>query len=184
MNKFLRDNHYYLLPGLISTSRAYSLSQQWTEYVNAGKALTGDPQAPNSPSAYNFLPFVRLLVEKVSLLSELAQEPLLPTYVYARTYVHGEELVRHTDRAACEVSVTLNLHKTHSWPICFARPDGAEIQVELDPGDGVMYLGCETDHWRAPFEGQELSQVFLHYVRAHGDKAWAYFDRVRDPEHV
>ena len=34
---------------------------------------------------------------------------LLPTYSYLRVYKRGDVLRRHTDRPACEMSVTLNL---------------------------------------------------------------------------
>jgi hypothetical protein len=34
---------------------------------------------------------------------------MLPTYSYARIYANGDELKKHRDRPACEVSVTLHL---------------------------------------------------------------------------
>jgi hypothetical protein len=86
-------------------------------------------------------------------------------------------LKRHRDRPACEISFTLNLAKDSDWPIYFQRPDGSETLVELNPGDAVLYLGCQADHWRNKFEGEEHVQVFLHYVRANGPKAWAFFDK-------
>ena len=59
----------------------------------------------------------------------------------------------------------------------FQRPDGSETSIELNPGDAVMYLGCQADHWRDKFEGQECVQLFMHYVRSYGSKSWAYFDK-------
>jgi hypothetical protein len=134
-------------------------------------------QAPNSHSMYNFMPFVRLLVGKVPQVSELLGEEVLPTYTYARVYKDNSELLRHRDRPACEISLTLNLSKDTDWPIYFQRPDESETSVELEPGDAVMYLGCQADHWREKFKGQECVQLFLHYVRSYGSKSWAYFDK-------
>lgn len=170
------QNNYLHAPEFIDASRADSLAQEFLAYVHKYKPQ-GDPQAPRSPSVHNFLPFVKLLVEKIPHVSDLLGEPVLPTYVYARTYANGEILHRHRDRPACEVSITLNLKKDVNWPLGFQRPDNSEALIELNPGDAVMYLGCQADHWRDAYEGQEHIQVFLHYVRANGSKAWAFFDR-------
>jgi hypothetical protein len=90
-------------------------------------------------------------------------------------------LERHKDRPACEVSLTLNLSKDKDWPIWIQTPDGKEVSLNLKSGDAVMYLGCERDHWRDTFEGNEYVQVFLHYVRSRGPNVWAVFDKVQAP---
>jgi hypothetical protein len=109
-------------------------------------------------------------------------EKVLPTYTYARVYKEGSELLRHRDRPACEISLTLNLSKDSDWPIYFQRSDGSETSVELEPGDAVMYLGCQSDHWRNKFQGNECVQLFMHYVRSFGAKSWAYFDKQRQQQ--
>ena len=37
------------------------------------------------------------------------------------------------------------------------------IGVKLEPGDMLIYSGCELEHWRDEFEGELCGQVFLHY---------------------
>jgi hypothetical protein len=172
------QNNYLHIPEFITVDEANNLASEFKKYCKKFD-LHGDPQAPNSHSMYDFLPFVRLLVEKVPEVTALLGEKVLPTYTYARVYKEGSELTRHRDRPACEVSLTLNLHKTHDWPIFFQRPDGSETSIELEPGDAVMYLGCQSDHWREKFIGNECVQVFIHYVRSYGPKSWAYFDKVQ-----
>lgn len=170
------QNNYLHVPGFISEDEARLLAKEFKEHcVNFN--LGGDPQAPNSQVAYDFLPFVQLLVKKVPNVSELLGEDVLPTYTYARVYKNNSVLKRHRDRPACEISFTLNLEKDTNWPIYFQRPDGSEIFIELNPGDAVLYLGCKADHWRNKFEGKEHVQLFLHYVRADGPKSWAFFDK-------
>lgn len=170
------QNNYIYAPEFISNDEARRLAEEFKEYCKKFN-LQGDPQAPNSHATYGFLPFVRLLVSKVSHANKLLGEEVLPTYTYARVYKKGSVLERHRDRPACEISFTLNLAKDVDWPIYFQRPDGSETSVELNPGDAVLYLGCQADHWRNKFEGEEHVQVFLHYVRANGPKAWAFFDK-------
>ena len=49
-------------------------------------------------------------------------------------------------------------------------------KVEMEPGDGAVYLGYETVHWRERFTGNTMGQMFLHYVVADGPLAALYFD--------
>jgi hypothetical protein len=175
------QNNYFYVPGFITPDIVLALSKEFKEHCIKFN-LQGDPQAPNSHSMYDFMPFVRLLVEKVPEVSKLLGEKVLPTYTYARVYKEDSELLRHRDRPACEISLTLNLSKDNDWPIYFQRPDGSETSVELNPGDAVLYLGCQADHWRTKFEGQECVQLFMHYVRSYGSKSWAYFDKRQQQE--
>ena len=176
MIPMLKENNYVFAPDLVALDRAADLAQAFIEHTKV-QNVPGDPQAPGSPSVYNYMPFVKLLVELTPKISELAQEPLLPTYSYARVYTKGAVLHRHRDRPACEVSVTLNLKKDAPWEIFFQKPDMTEVGLDLPPGAGVVYQGCAADHWRNEFHGSEYVQVFLHYVRADGPYQWAFFDR-------
>jgi hypothetical protein len=175
MNLDMVNNNYLSLRGLIDPSRAELLAKDFKKFVKENNK-TGDAQAPNSPSVYNYMPFVKLLVELTPKISEMLGEQVLPTYSYARVYSKKEILHRHRDRPACEVSVTLNLSKDKDWAIWFQRADGSETSINMEPGDGAMYFGCIADHWREPFKGKEYTQVFLHYVRAEGPNSWAFFD--------
>ena len=169
-------NNYLHIPGFIKPKDALTLSKEFKYFCDKFK-VGGDSQAPNSSAVYDFMPFVRLLVEKVPEVSELLGEKVLPTYTYARVYKDGSELTRHRDRPACEISLTVNLSKDKDWPIYFQRPDGSETLIELEPGDAAMYLGCQADHWRNKFDGCEYTQLFMHYVKSYGAKSWAYFDK-------
>ena len=77
-------------------------------------------------------------------------------------------LARHKDRYSCEISTTLNLGGD-DWPI-YLDPTGkkgqAGIKVDLEPGDMLIYSGCDLEHWREEFTGKDCGQVFLHYNKA------------------
>ena len=77
-------------------------------------------------------------------------------------------LKRHTDRAACEISLTVHLHGDKEWPIYMETPEGVQVPVILGPGDAAIYLGCDTPHWRDAYDGEEYGQVFFHYVLSTG----------------
>ena len=36
------------------------------------------------------------------------------------------------------------------------------LPIHLEPGDIIIYKGCEVDHWREKYEGLNHAQVFLH----------------------
>ncbi len=104
---------------------------------------------------------------------------LYPTYSYARLYRHGDELKPHRDRAACEISLSLNLGQVPAdqpWALNVEGPDGG-VACLLMPGDVLLYRGIELTHWREPYEGQSLAQVFLHYVDQDGPHKGEKFDR-------
>lgn len=180
MKQEIVANNYLRIPEFISRSEALVLANDFKGYAISN--CQGDSQAPNSHAEYNYMPFVRLLVKKVPEVSFIFGEDVLPTYAYARVYKNGSVLERHRDRPACEVSLTVNLSKSHDWPIYFQRPDGSENFIELNPGDAVLYMGCIADHWRGQFIGDEYTQVFMHYVRSYGENAWAYFDKQEQTE--
>ena len=132
-----------------------------------------DPQVPETYSHYSDIAMETLLEKLVEPMSKETGLNLIPTYSYARIYNKGDVLKRHKDRYSCEVSTTLNLGGD-KWPI-YLEPSGEEgkegIKVDLDPGDSLIYKGCEVEHWREAFEGENCCQVFLHYNDASGENA-------------
>ena len=89
----------------------------------------------------------------------------MPTYSYARVYFHGDGFIRHSDRGSCEVSVSIHVGRDGGEASLWFPPD---TRVEMEEGDGAVYLGCETDHWRERFTGSAMGQLLLHYVVAGG----------------
>jgi hypothetical protein len=114
-----------------------------------------------------------LLINKNSEMEKLTGLSLKPTYAYWRMYTKFADLKPHKDRPACEISVTINLGGDGtSWPIYMEGNS-----VNLNPGDAVIYLGCELSHWREEFQGDWQAQTFLHYVDANGPNADHWKDK-------
>jgi hypothetical protein len=172
----LKENNYIFIPNFIDKKRALELAEDFETYCIKNN-LTGDFQAPNSSSCYNHISLLELLCEKTPEISKLIGETVLPTYTYSRVYKTGDDLKRHRDRPACEISITMNLWKEKDWPIYIQKSNGEEVKVEMEPGDAMLYLGCVADHWRHEINQKKYIQVFLHYVRSRGDCAYAYFDK-------
>ena len=142
-----------------------------------------DQQVPNVYSHYADFAMETLLIKAIPIIKKETNLDLIPTYSYARVYEKGSVLKRHKDRPSCEISTTLNLGGD-PWPI-FIDPTGsnnvideyknimkpdapAGIKVDLEPGDMLVYSGCELEHWREEFTGNICAQVFLHYNNING----------------
>ena len=141
----------------------------FTEYFG----VWNDEQIPETYSHYSDIVMETLLQKVKPVMEEQSEVKLTETYSYARIYKKGDELKRHKDRYSCEISTTLNLGGD-DWSI-FLEPSGEKgkdgIEVKLEAGDMLMYRGCDLEHWRTPFEGEDCGQVFLHYNDASGKDA-------------
>jgi hypothetical protein len=122
----------------------------------------GDEQCPNSYSHYADLAMETILELLTNKMNKETGLKLSPTYSYARIYNNGASLAKHKDRYSCEVSSTLCLGGD-MWPIWLTDTKGKDIEVKLNPSDMLIYSGCELEHWRNKFEGEQCVQVFLHY---------------------
>ena len=126
----------------------------FTEYFG----VWNDEQVPETYSHYSDIVMETLLQKVKPVMEEQSEIKLTETYSYARIYKKGDELKKHKDRYSCEISTTLNLGGDN-WSI-YIEPD---IKINLKQGDMLMYRGCDLEHWRTPFEGEDCGQVFLHY---------------------
>jgi len=176
----LLDNNYVVIDNFITKEKAKNLSDWLANEKNNGR-LIQDPRFNVGLYAQAYqdaIPFVELLCEKVNEVSALIEEKVLPTYAYSVIYENNSTLIKHKDRPACEISVTVHLDGDEKWDLGIKKPNGNEAKVDLNVGDALLYLGCEAEHWREGlYQGKNYTQVMLHYVKSNGSKWWAFFDR-------
>lgn len=137
-----------------------------------------DPQVPTAPSFYNDIRMNELHIKSLKKVEELTGIELYKTYNYYRVYNKGDVLKLHKDRVACEISVTLSIgYKNKQWPIWIADYNNEPHCIVLEPGDGLLYHGCDLYHWRSKnIDSDDCSQLFLHYVDKNGPYYWARDD--------
>lgn len=138
----------------------------------------GDHDVPGAACAYADTVMEHVLERLRPQMEALTGLQLHPTYSYLRLYRHGDSLDPHTDREACEISLSVNLGQDppSAWPLWIRGADGP-VAVDLQPGDALLYRGIEREHWREPYDGGRLGQVFLHYVDQAGPYAAWRFDK-------
>jgi hypothetical protein len=153
-------------------------SQNFSPEKQDGSAV----QVPNAHSKYADPAMETLLLHIHRDVQNHTGLKLYPTYSYYRVYRNGDSLEKHVDRPSCEISATLCLNYgydsgNYSWPIFMNG-----TPVVLEPGDMVIYRGCELDHWREQFNPPECNswqvQGFFHYVDKDGSNAdWKHDKR-------
>lgn len=138
-------------------------------------------QVPKAHAKYADPAMETMLLYLHSILEKNTGLTLHPTYSFYRVYRQGDELIPHKDRPSCEISCTMSFNRSYddndySWPIFM---DGNEVL--LNPGDLVIYRGCDLEHWRKPFDVKDENawhvQGFFHYVDAHGPYSDYKYDK-------
>tara|TARA_B100001059_G_scaffold201524_1_gene208937 strand:+ start:3052 stop:3615 length:564 start_codon:yes stop_codon:yes gene_type:complete len=125
-----------------------------------------------SPAWYEDSLMNTLLKTKLHVIEKKSKLKLFPTYAYWRYYIYGGMLAKHTDRPACEISVTACIKKYDNWPIVV---EGKKF--ELNEGDAVLYNGVLQKHWRpGVYKGEGMAQVFFHYVNQNGNFVHHQYD--------
>jgi len=169
-----------------------------------------EAQVEGSLSRYTYPKYLKVHGGIRKKLEKIIGRDLYETYYYDRYYFLGQELTRHADRDACEISVTVHISTNlkEQWPIKIKTPDiyadkekrellslGQIKEVILEPGDGMIYKGCERPHWRdrmpgtletslAQFNQESVDelyyhQIFFHYVLQDGERAYCAWDMSR-----
>ena len=149
----------------------YLFNSKYISRFDDGWGYWNDQQIPNTYSHYGDVAMDTLLERVLPKMMKTTKLNLIPTYSYARIYKYGDILHRHKDRPSCEISCTLNLGGDE-WPIYLDPTEGFGNEgkkVILKQGDMLAYSGCDLEHWRNAFEGQNCCQVFLHYNNTEGD---------------
>ena len=152
--KFLEKEHAKCL-SLHMAHVEPSLNPSKEEMFSGTKSVYADPVFES------LLNFIKPKVEKA------CKKELVPTYSFWRTYFKTQDCPPHKDRPSCQISVTLCIDasdKKDMWDI------NVEDQVfKLDVGEGVIYRGCEQEHWRHELQYDWHRQVFLHYIEKNGE---------------
>lgn len=133
-----------------------------------------------------------------SKLNDVTGKRLAPSYCFFRAYQKGDICTVHSDRPACDHSVSLALGYSDEiiWPIevgrrflavedanklTIARDFGDEdySSIMLSPGDALLYKGVNHRHGRITQNPNRWSaHVFLHWVDLDGPFAeWAFDKR-------
>ena len=208
VNKFFQENGYFYIPNLILDPEALKCEpphdQNGKRMVGIlrnknGQLVLGEDQdqVDGAFARYNF----PLYHDAHNIIMEALEMhlgiDLLPTYYFDRFYYEGQKLDKHTDRPACEISVSIQVgsNSDKPWDFWFDTPNGKK-SVAMNDGDGVAYKGIDIPHWRDPLKSRHSKfkkwwyninskqddtyhhQIFFHYVDAQGNYVHHTYDRM------
>ena len=147
--------------------------------------------------ANDYPPMLQFLWGLTPSMRALTGRDLLPTYNYFRLYRQGDICRVHSDRAACEHSLSLTLGYSDGlvWPFeigtePIAAPGPIEdgfgaarhASIAMQPGDAVLYRGVSHRHGRvSPNPNRWSAHMFLHWVDRDGPHADQAFDVMAGP---
>ena len=185
MNKENFNKHgYYVIKSAISEElrdfvTQYALFDEQQRFDDRENGVD-EPSVPVAHSRYADPAMETMMLHLQKIVQENTELNLYPTYSYYRVYRPGNILKPHIDRPSCEISVTLCFNysydsKTYQWPLFID-----ENPVILEPGDMVIYRGCDLKHWRSEFKHNDKDawhvQGFFHYVNVNGPNKEYKFD--------
>lgn len=173
---------YTKVKELVDAETVKTISQYFENKINRGEWTAKSEISGGEASKLGYYadPLVEVLLKQCLPAIEQHTGLLLePTYSFSRVYQEGEELLPHTDRPSCEISATINVACTGDiWPIWMQYEDRDPVKCMLEPGDAVIYKGCEVTHWRRKLpKGHINVQFMLHYVDKNGPNAKYKFDK-------
>lgn len=210
--KFFEENGYLLIKNLCNIEEFFSIEdienhkkqevgvyhyEKVEENLVVKKVEKYQENVENCSSRYKYPKYNNLHFLIKNYLEEILEKKLYPSFYYDRIYFKGNELKVHKDRPSCEVSVTLHISSNLNryWPFFLKDYKNKKIQVNLNPGDAVLYHGTNISHWRYPLESKYNKfeqrfrkifnlkdntyyyQIFFHYVYMDGQyahHAWDY----------
>ncbi|MEQ1811875.1 MAG: hypothetical protein ABL889_18245 [Terricaulis sp.] len=147
--------------------------------------------------ANDYPPMLQFLWGLTPAMRELTGRDVLPTYNYFRLYRQNDICRVHSDREACEhsLSLTLGYSDDKIWPfevdvdpidapgdIVDDFAGDAFTSIAMLPGDAVLYRGVQHRHGRInPNPNRWSAHLFLHWVDRDGPHAAQAFDVMAAP---
>lgn len=175
-----KEAGYVVIKEFLDPVTVSTISRYFENKILRGEWVSKKNYDPVTGYSYYADPLIEVILRNYrEEVEKIVGEELLPTYSYSRIYTSGEELKVHRDRPECEISVTVNVASVgNNSPIFMKYPGREENKYLLNPGDAVIYLGCEVEHWREKLVDDQLNvQFMLHYVKKNGINSNLQYDR-------
>lgn len=162
-----RQHGWCVLKDIVHPAHLTALARRYDALVQSGRWRLGDQQVSRRYSRANEDAARFFHRQFTGYLGHVLGVRIRPTYSFVCFYQGGASLERHTDRAACEFTLSLTVGHSPgaSWPLKLETPAGTE-EVTCRPGEAVLF-GRNIPHSRDRLSpGHTWTTVLFHYVRA------------------
>ena len=176
MSNFAKNNYLFvknLVPSVFANFLFNVVRLRRTRHTNPNepgyfesKKVPG-VQVAGAFASYGCAMFDQVLLDLQPKVEEFTGLKLIPTYSYNRLYITGDILPKHTDREACEISVTLALgHIGDKNKVFVQGVNGEEVGYNLEPGDAIIYRGPDVNkdgpHTKEKYDKRDKN-IFKHF---------------------
>ena len=201
-----KEDGYAQLKGLVAPEVAQTFLRRLAQDLGkTARPVAGRDEVLKRPAleihGRDYPPMLFFLWGLTPAISRLVGRDLLPTYDYFRVYRAGDVCRVHSDREACEHSLSLTLGYSDGkvWdleigrrPVVGPREGVADdfggdenVSIGMAPGDAVLYRGLHRRHGRtAPNPNRWSAHLFLHWVARDGHYRDQAFDGVPPDDRV
>ena len=175
MNKEFEEKGYKLIE--LNLGYEDLMVKTFEECIRFHKIQPEPVDIVSIPPIYIYMEKLASTVHRDYLTSIIEKETdlkLIPTFCYVRKYFQGSILYSHTDRDACEISLSY----------CISGPEWemnmGDNTIKTKIGNAVIYKGCEIIHGRPKPSSGEVIQVFNHWVISEGIKLKSAYDNKKN----
>lgn len=187
-----------LVPDVVARALVHRLREDLRESGLQFNNFAATSKLLNKPAieihGSRYKPMTTFLWGLTPIVSEMIGIDLLPSYCFFRIYQAGDICRVHSDRDACQHSLSLTLAYADDkpWefnvgksPIETAQPFAESFDPEpyatvvMKPGDAVLYQGPRYRHGRIqPNPNRWSAHMFLHWVAKDGPYTAQAFEGV------
>lgn len=111
-----------------------------------------------------------LLKEYLDIVEKAVGVSLLSCYSFVSFYRRGSILKRHLDKSECEFTMGAILFSSHEKAsrrhYLSLGNNEAPVHINLEAGEGAVFQGAITPHWRDSIDEEFLCTLLLHYKQA------------------
>jgi len=167
----LDRQRYVVLPHMLPPLQVAAIRQYYQSLIAEGFLPFGDEEWPNRFfSAHD--PIGHFFQQQLTgLVSDIAGQPVKPSFSFFASYHPGSTLPAHRDREQCEWALSLPIDQSPeadslAWPL-YLQPPGIDQATPIFTGigDGTLYYGREVRHHRNALTTEDYCSFwFLFYV--------------------
>lgn len=182
------ENRYAIIKNVLPPFVLKAVQKCFNDMISAKLLRFNDGQADRYVS-YNDRCARFLHYQLSDLIRTIIAHNAIPSYTYFGGYKGGSVLKPHTDRAACEFTMSLTIQQSphdKPWTLSASKialfekdanwrgrnpeklpSEEDTVNADLLSGDALLFMGRHLVHWRkgALPEGHWTNQVFMHFVQ-------------------
>jgi len=171
---YFRNNEIPIIRNVLGDVPRIELQNHFMSLGKQDRLVT-DTQVHGAPAITRDPLFDSMLRVFKPMAEEIFEKDLFPTYSCLRLYREGDTLPIHSDRLACEFSMTvciakgeLVVNENPQWFLYIKADDDSDFGGNTDEGEAMFYQGINRPHWRGPCPYAWVLQGFWHFVDRNG----------------